>query len=136
MKTSRWLMKYELLARVFKALAHPVRLRILDLLCAEGAYVCDLIEATGRPQPYVSRHLQVLRAAGLVTARKEGLRVHYRICNPRLADTLDLVAAIAGRPGNSGVPLRGTVQPTSCCAVRVPPVASADAIALERNISA
>jgi len=136
MKAAGWLMKYDLLARMFKALAHPVRLRILDLLCAEGAYVCHLVEATGRPQPYVSRHLQVLRAAGLVTDRKEGLRVYYRACDPRLADVLNLVAAIAGRPGKSEAPLRGKVHPSSCCAVRVPPVASADTIAMERNISA
>ena len=130
MKAAGWLTKYELLARMFKALAHPARLCILDLLCTKGAYVCHLIEATGRPQPYVSRHLQVLRAAGLVTDRKEGLRVYDQICNPRLADVLDLVTAIASRPGNSGVPFRGNVHPTSCCVVRVPPVASAGAMAL------
>src|SRR5207249_12032229 len=70
-------------ARLFKAFADPVRLRLLNLL-AEGreVCVCHLRQALGLPQPTVSRHLAYLRKSGLVVGRKEGLWVHYRLAKP------------------------------------------------------
>ncbi len=67
-------------ARLFKTLADPVRLRLVNLLL-EGreVCVCHLHEALGLPQPTVSRHLAYLRKHGLVAARKEGLWVYYRL---------------------------------------------------------
>jgi len=69
--------------RLLKALADPVRLRLLNLL-AEGreVCVCHLHGALELPQPTVSRHLAYLRKAGLVAGRKEGLWVHYRLTKP------------------------------------------------------
>ena len=69
--------------RVFKALAHETRLRILTLLVARQLCVCQLEVALGLPQVAVSRHLSVLRASGLVESRREGLWVHYRLAEPR-----------------------------------------------------
>jgi len=113
-------MNYERSAKIFKALAHTFRLRLLRLLSADGGYVCHLVEATGRRQAYVSQHLQVLRAAGLVNDRREGMYVSYQICDPALAGVLDLAAAIAGGPTiievSPDVWLRDT-QPV-CCARR------------------
>jgi ArsR family transcriptional regulator len=74
------------LEKTFKALADQTRLRILGLLTAGEICVCDIHGSLGLPQPTVSRHLAYLRNAGLVSTRKEGLWVHYR-----LADTGDLV---------------------------------------------
>ncbi len=68
---------------VFKALADRTRLRILGLLAAGEVCVCDLHDSLGEPQPKVSRHLAYLRRAGLVTARKDGLWVHYRRAEQR-----------------------------------------------------
>lgn len=87
---------YKRLARVFKALSHPVRLRILRLLAEDGAYVCQLVEATDRPQPYISQHLMVLRDAGLVTDTRDGAYVQYRLSDPRLAGLLDFAIAVTG----------------------------------------
>lgn len=70
-------------ALVFKALAHDTRLRILTLLAARRLCVCHLEAALGLPQVTVSRHLSVLRAAGLVESHREGLWVHYRLAEPR-----------------------------------------------------
>jgi ArsR family transcriptional regulator len=65
---------------VFSALAHPTRLRLLLLLLAQGELcVCELTHAIGAAQPNISRHLAQLREAGLVTDRREGLWIHYRI---------------------------------------------------------
>lgn len=67
------------LESLFKALADTTRLRILGLLRAGEICVCDLHGSLGVPQPTVSRHLAYLRKAGLVTGRKDGLWVHYRL---------------------------------------------------------
>jgi ArsR family transcriptional regulator len=69
-------------ARLLKAYADPVRLRLLSLLEGREVCVCHLHEAVQLPQPTVSRHLAYLRRAGLVAARKEGLWVHYRLTEP------------------------------------------------------
>jgi DNA-binding transcriptional ArsR family regulator len=69
---------------LFAALSHDTRLRCILLLSAyQELCVCELIQAIGAPQPHVSRHLAHLREAGLVSDRREGLWIHYRI-NPDL----------------------------------------------------
>lgn len=70
-------------ARIFKALGHETRLRILTLLAARPLCVCHLEAALQLPQVSVSRHLSVLRACGLVESQREGLWVHYRLGEPR-----------------------------------------------------
>lgn len=71
-------------SQLLKALADPVRLRILHLLLeAEEICVCHLHEALNLPQPTVSRHLAYLRKYGLVAGRKEGLWVHYRLAKAK-----------------------------------------------------
>jgi len=71
---------------LFKALADRTRLRCLMLLESEGELcVCELTHALGVVQPKISRHLALLREAGLVADRRQGLWVHYRL-NPELPD--------------------------------------------------
>jgi len=71
-------------ATLFSALGHDTRLRCLLLLLAfEELCVCELTHAIGAAQPHMSRHLGQLREAGLVTDRREGLWIHYRV-NPEL----------------------------------------------------
>ena len=76
------------LAAVFKALADPVRLRILSaLLAADGQIcACDFITVAGKAQPTVSHHLKVLREAGLVEAARRGTWVWYSVVPSRLAN--------------------------------------------------
>lgn len=71
---------------LFKALSDPTRLRCLMLLAGTRELcVCELTGVLGLPQPKVSHHLGALRTAGLVSDRKAGLWVHYRL-SPELPD--------------------------------------------------
>jgi ArsR family transcriptional regulator, arsenate/arsenite/antimonite-responsive transcriptional repressor len=66
-------------ARLLKAVADGTRLRIVALLCQGELCVCHLQAALALSQPNVSRHLAILRAAGVVEARRDGGWVHYRL---------------------------------------------------------
>lgn len=81
---------YEELARVAKGLANPKRLELLEILAQGERTVDALARATGQPIANASHHLQALREAHLVEARKEGLYVHYRLVS---ADAFQLVTA-------------------------------------------
>jgi DNA-binding transcriptional ArsR family regulator len=85
---------YKQQARVFQALAHPVRLRILDILAQEEACVCHLTDALKKRQAYVSQQLAVLREAGLVTDRKDGLMVYYRLADGKIPELVDIARAM------------------------------------------
>jgi len=65
--------------RILQAVADPNRLRILKCLQIRPCCVCELVQATGIPQPRVSRHLKVLRDAGLVTNARDAQWVEYSI---------------------------------------------------------
>ena len=67
--------------RLCKALAQPARLRILALLGEGERCVCDLVEVLDMPQSTVSRHLAVLRNAGWVTERRQGVWMYYRLAD-------------------------------------------------------
>lgn len=69
----------ELIARRFRALAEPMRIRLLDRLREGEATVNELSEALGASQQNVSKHLAVLADSGILGRRKAGTRVHYRI---------------------------------------------------------
>jgi len=75
-------------ASLLKALAHPVRLRILDILTQDEACVCHLTALLQQRQPYVSQHLMLLRELGLVLDRKEGTIVYYRLADRQLAQII------------------------------------------------
>lgn len=79
---------YKAEAQLFRALAHPVRLRILDILARQEACVCHLTAVLGQRQPYVSQQLATLREAGLVADRREGTLVYYRLADDHLAAIL------------------------------------------------
>ena len=80
---------------LFKALADPVRLRLLNLLADGEVCVCHLHQALELPQSTVSRHLAYLRKCGLVLGRKEGLWVHYRLAKPAGELHRQLAACVA-----------------------------------------
>ena len=71
--------------RLFQALADRTRLRLLNLLGDDEVCVCFLATVLEEPQPKISRHLAYLRRAGIVTARREGRWMHYRITTPEQA---------------------------------------------------
>ena len=86
------------LATTLKALADPVRLRILSLIAAQPeseACVCHLTEPIGLSQPTMTHHLQVLHAAGILERDKRGAWVYYRIVSARLDQVRDALATRA-----------------------------------------
>jgi ArsR family transcriptional regulator len=70
------------LARMFAALADPTRLRLLNLMDGREICVCYFVEILQQSQPKISRHLAYLRNAGIVSARREGKWMHYKIERP------------------------------------------------------
>jgi ArsR family transcriptional regulator, arsenate/arsenite/antimonite-responsive transcriptional repressor len=67
---------------LFRALADRTRLRLLNLMGTDEICVCFLVEGLKMNQPKISRHLAYLRRAGVVTARREGKWMHYRVAEP------------------------------------------------------
>jgi ArsR family transcriptional regulator, arsenate/arsenite/antimonite-responsive transcriptional repressor len=70
------------LEELFRALADPTRLRIINLVAEQEICVCYFVQVIDAPQPKISRHLAYLRRAGLVIARREGKWMHYRLAMP------------------------------------------------------
>ena len=75
-------------AQAIKAIAHPLRLKILCVLGDREISVQDIVEQVGTSQSNISQHLAILRAKGVLATRKDANRVFYRIGDPR---TLKLV---------------------------------------------
>lgn len=81
----------QLVAERFRILGEPLRLRLLQLLQAGEHSVGELVELSGAQQANVSKHLQILRQAGLVERRKEGLQAYYSIGDPSVFALCDVV---------------------------------------------
>jgi DNA-binding transcriptional ArsR family regulator len=70
-------------AMAIKAIAHPLRLKILCILGDQEFSVQDIVEHVGTSQSNISQHLAILRDKAVLTTRKDANRVFYRICDPR-----------------------------------------------------
>lgn len=73
-------------AQYFSLLSEPARLRIIQAVCTEERSVQDVVELTSLPQPNVSRHLSMLYRAGVLSRRREGTFVFYKISDPMITD--------------------------------------------------
>lgn len=78
-------------AEVLTALAHPLRLKILEKLRNGACCVCKIIPYVGGGQSNVSRHLAILRKAGIVSSEKKGLEVWYKVTDNRIFKIIDLI---------------------------------------------
>ena len=78
-------------AELLKTLAHPTRLHILEILNQEEACVCHLTTIIGQRQANISQHLMVLREAGLVQDRKDGVLVYYHLADPRIPEMIAML---------------------------------------------
>src|SRR5256885_13174483 len=90
------------LAGAFKALADPVRLRLLSLIASHAggeACVCDLTGEFDVSQPTISHHLKVLREAGLLTSQRRGTRGYYPVLPQALAPLAELLDTRTHSPG-------------------------------------
>src|SRR5688572_19357708 len=81
-------------AQFFRALAHPTRIRMLEILVRGGRTVQELQEALTLDQPIVSQQLAVLRNQGIVAAQKQGLSVRYTLRDPLVGELLDVARRI------------------------------------------
>jgi DNA-binding transcriptional ArsR family regulator len=80
---------YEVKANLFKGLAHPVRIRVLELLsAAPEVSVADMLAATGLEASHLSQHLTVLRRYHLVRGERRALQMFYSLAYPQVADLL------------------------------------------------
>ena len=98
---------FDAVAEYFGLLAEPTRLAILHTICNGEKTVSAIVEATGATQTNVSRHLGLLHAAGVVSRRRDGSSVHYRVADPvfveicrsacvRIAARIDAQSPLAG----------------------------------------
>lgn len=92
------------LADIFKALGDETRLEIVKMLIGRELCVCDILESVDKSQPVVSHHLKVLRLTTLVTDRREGKWVYYKL-NPLVLEHLEYFMASARKD---------TVMPRKC----------------------
>lgn len=84
----------EFRADILKAVAQPTRLKIIDFLRDGERCVCEIFPAIGEEQSNTSRHLNLMLAAGVLSRRKEGLKIYYAIKHPEILDVVDTVTLI------------------------------------------
>lgn len=85
---------YKRKAQIIKALAHPSRLMMVDALAEGELCVCDLQRLVGADMSTVSKHLSVMKNAGIVNDRKEGLKVFYRLRVPCIMKFFECIEAV------------------------------------------
>lgn len=99
---------FEERARIIKAMAHPSRLFIVDELARGERCVCEITALVGADISTVSKHLSILKKAGIVADRKEGLMVYYRLKTPCIMQFFGCVESV--RKANGGG------RKAACCA--------------------
>jgi len=82
--------------KIFKALADPTRLKILECIKNEEKCICEVIPYTGKSQPNVSLHLKTLKNAGLITERKDGTRIMLSITDKDVFKLIDIANKFKG----------------------------------------
>ncbi|MGA9191969.1 MAG: metalloregulator ArsR/SmtB family transcription factor [Anaerolineales bacterium] len=105
-------------ARLLKSLGHPTRLQMLRLLEEDEACVCHMAAALQTSQPTVSQHLMALRKAGIVSRRRDGKNIYYRLSRSQIAGLLDLADALAGGTRSSARPRSAADCPCPQCQAR------------------
>jgi len=86
--------RFEARAKIIKAMAHPARLMIVDELSRRERCVCDLTEMVGSDVSTVSKHLSVLRNAGIVRDEKRGAKVYYILRTPCILNFISCVETV------------------------------------------
>lgn len=89
---------YELQSDLLKALSHSTRLAILDILREGEQCVCHMEATLGLRQAYISQQLMILKQAGLLDARRDGLNLYYRVIKPEIFNILDVLPSVVEVP--------------------------------------
>ena len=87
---------YENQSDFLKAISHPTRLAILDILRDGEQCVCHMEATLSLRQAYISQQLMILKDAGLVEARRDGLNLYYRVIKPEIFKLLDTLITVTG----------------------------------------
>jgi|SRR5271165_7109448 len=87
----------QLQAKLFRGFSDRSRLAILEILREGARAVGDIADANGLTQPNVSNHLNCLSDCGLVISEQKGRFIHYRLCDPRIAQLLELADELLAR---------------------------------------
>lgn len=85
-------------ANLFKILAHPARLAILNILRDGEQCVCHMEAMLSLRQAYISQHLKVMKDAGIVSDRRDGWNMYYRVTQPGIFEIMDAMFVQTGRP--------------------------------------
>ena len=105
---------YEQETKLYKSLMHPTRLAILDMLREGEACVCHMEATFGYRQAYISQQLMVLKEAGLVEVRRDGLNIYYRVIRPEIFGVLDAMRAVTGKRPAAAKPKRNACACPHC----------------------
>ena len=109
------------IAFLFKALADPTRLRLINLIGDDEVCVCFFVEVLKINQPKISRHLAYLRRAGVVQARREGKWIHYRLVEPPDPHAANIFREVrAGMANDPAMRSDRSRLETICCAPKRP----------------
>ena len=84
-------------AELCQSLTHPFRLKILQILGEGRKNVSEIMEATSKPQPFISQHLRVLREKKVVRTERDGNEVFYSLSDPKIVKICELVAEMINK---------------------------------------
>jgi DNA-binding transcriptional ArsR family regulator len=87
---------YEAQSEFLKALSHPTRLAILDILRDSEQCVCHMEATLNLRQAYISQQLMILKNAGLIESRRDGLNLYYRVTKPEIFNLLATLSSVIG----------------------------------------
>jgi len=87
---------YETQSDLLKAIAHPTRLAILDILREGEQCVCHMEATLSLRQAYISQQLMILKVAGLIESRRDGLNLYYRVNKPEIFNVVDTLSSVTG----------------------------------------
>jgi ArsR family transcriptional regulator, virulence genes transcriptional regulator len=85
---------FEMQAEICKTLTNPKRIEILNCLRNEEKTVTELVDALGASKANVSQHLAVMRHKGILTTRREGVNIYYRVSNPKVIEACALMKEV------------------------------------------
>jgi ArsR family transcriptional regulator len=106
---------------LFKALADRTRLRLINLIGEDEVCVCFFVEVLKLNQPKISRHLAYLRRAGIVSSRREGKWIHYKIVEPPDSHAANIFREVRAGLGNDPAMKSDRARLEKiCCAPRMP----------------
>lgn len=106
---------------LFKALADPTRLKLINLMGDDEVCVCFFVEVLKTNQPKISRHLAYLRRAGVVSGRREGKWIHYRVVEPPDPHAASIFREVrAWLSNDAGMKRDRTRLARICCAPQLP----------------